>query len=152
MRFSELAASQWLLLLLVQGHSGFFRALGTPRCSWSPKSHCWLLQDQFLILFFRTRLKIVPCPAAGCLNEPWVFFWKQCSLYGWPNSTWYCPAFWHPTSKEFKLLLISTFLPSGPYMLYHGSCHEHYSRFPCTITFHCAKRSRYLASLSVPSV
>lgn len=115
----------------------------------SPKSHCWPLQDQFLILFSRTRLKIVPCPAADWLNEPWVFFWMQCALYRWPNSMWCCSAFWHPTSAEFKVPLISTFLLSGPYMLCHGSCHEPFDRF---ITFHCAKQSRYLASLSVPSV
>lgn len=147
MRFSELAASQWLLLLLARGHSGFSRAFGTPGCSWSP--NCWLFQDWFLILFFRTTLKIVPCPAADWLNEPWVFFWMQCCLYRWPNSMWHCPAFWHSASKEFKLPLISTFIPSGAYMLYHGFHHEHFSRLS---TFHCAKHSRYVASLSVPSV
>lgn len=137
LRCSALAVPQWLLLLLMHGHSGLSRALGTPRCSWSLKSHSWPLQEWFLIPFFRTRPKIVPCPASDWLTDwaPSVLVNSALSVQV-SKQPLMLPSFLASYTWEFKLLLISAFLPSGPWMLYQGSCHEHLSRL---ITFHLAK-------------
>lgn len=139
--FSELAASQWLLLLLARGFAG---ALGTPRAGGHPRATAGHSRSYFRSC---TRPPTVPSPAAG---GDWMSpeLSSGCSALcagdQTARGTVQLSSILHPKNSNY-----SSVLAVGPYVSYHVACHDHFSKL---ITFHCAEHSHYLASLSVPSV
>lgn len=140
--FSDLAIPQQLLLLLALG---FLQSLGTPRAGGHPQAAAGRSRSCFSFHFpgpFFRRLASSP-DADHDWESPEHSAWC-CTLYRWTNST----------AQLFSILQTkdansSSFLAVDPYVLHHVACHECFGKL---ITFHCAKHSHYLASLSVPSV
>lgn len=124
--------------------SGLSAGSGHSKGRWSPTSCCRLLQELFHFPFFSTRLRLEPSLAADHgWGSPERSAWC-CTLYRWASSTAQLSCILQPKNTNS-----SSFLAVGPYVLHHMAYHEHFGKL---ITFHCAKHTHYLASLSVPSV
>lgn len=105
---------------------------------------CRLLQELFHFPFFSTRFRLEPSLAADHdWGSPERSAWC-CTLYRWTSSTAQLSCILQPKNTNS-----SSFLAVGLYVLHHMAYHEHFGKL---ITFHCAKHTHYLASLSVPSV